>query len=129
MKRPGPYQLQAAIAACHAEAPSIAETDWAQILTLYDLLLAMQPSPIVRLNRAVVVAQLHGAETALAEVAAIADALGDYHLLHAVRGHLLHELGNEEEARAAQLRAAELTTNVAEQSLLRSRIQLLQSND
>jgi RNA polymerase sigma-70 factor (ECF subfamily) len=129
MRRPGPYQLQAAIAACHAEAPSVGDTDWAQILALYDLLLALQQSPIVRLNRAVAVARVHGAESALAEVDAVADALGGYHLLHAVRGELLHELGNQEQACAAQLRAAELTSNVAEQTLLRRRIQLLQADD
>jgi RNA polymerase sigma-70 factor (ECF subfamily) len=123
--RPGPYQLQAAIAACHVEAPSFAETDWAQILALYDLLLAVQPSPVVRLNRAVVLARVHGAEIALAEVDAIADALDGYHLLHAIRGQLLHHLGNQEQARAAQLRAAELTANTAEQALLRRRIELV----
>jgi RNA polymerase sigma-70 factor (ECF subfamily) len=123
MRRPGPYQLQAAIAACHAEAHSFADTDWVQILTLYDLLLGMQPSPIVRLNRAVAVGRVQGAETALAEVDAIAPALDRYHLLHAIRGQLLHELGNQEQARAAQLRAAELTANTAEQALLQRRIE------
>jgi RNA polymerase sigma factor (sigma-70 family) len=121
--RPGPYQLQAAIAACHAEATRFADTDWAQILTLYDLLLAMQPSPIVRLNRAVVLARVYGAQTGLAELEAVADVLDGYHLLHAVRGQLLHELGNQKQARAAQLRAAELTANTAEQALLRRRIE------
>jgi RNA polymerase sigma-70 factor (ECF subfamily) len=127
MHRPGPYQLQAAIAACHAEARRFADTDWAQILTLYDLLLTMQPSPIVRLNRAVALGRVCGAETALAEVDAVADALDGYHLLHAIRGQLLHQLGNQEQARAAQLRAAELTANTAEQALLQSRIELLQA--
>jgi RNA polymerase sigma-70 factor (ECF subfamily) len=127
MRRPGPYQLQAAIAACHAEAPSFADTDWVQILTLYDLLLVMQPSPIVRLNRAVALGRVQGAEAALAEVDAIADALDRYHLLHAIRGQLLHELGDQEQARAAQLRAVELTANTAEQALLQRRIDLLQA--
>jgi RNA polymerase sigma factor (sigma-70 family) len=127
MHRPGPYQLQAAIAACHADAPRFADTDWAQILTLYDLLLAMQPSPIIRLNRAVALAQVYGAETALAEVAAVAVALDGYHLLHAIRGQLLHELGDQEQAHAAQLRAAELTANTAEQALLHRRIELIQT--
>ena len=124
---PGPYQLQAAIAACHVEAPRFADTDWAQILTLYDLLLAIQRSPIVRLNRAVVLARVHGAEAALAEVDAVAETLDNYHLLHAIRGQLLHELGDQEQARAAQLRAAGLTANTAEQALLRRRIELLQA--
>lgn len=127
MHRPGPYQLQAAIAACHAETLRFADTDWAQILTLYDLLLAVQPSPVVRLNRAVVLARVFGAETALAQVDAVANALDDYHLLHAIKGQLLHELGNQEQARAAQLRAAELTANTAEQALLRRRIAHLQA--
>jgi RNA polymerase sigma-70 factor (ECF subfamily) len=125
MHRPGPYQLQAAISACHAEAPTFADTDWVQILTLYDLLLAHQPSPIVRLNRAVAVGRVQGPEAALAEVEAIAAALDSYHLLHAVRGQLLHELGDQEQARSAQLRAAELTANTAEQALLQRRIELL----
>jgi RNA polymerase sigma-70 factor (ECF subfamily) len=123
--RPGPYQLQAAIAACHAEAPSFGDTDWAQILVLYDLLLGVMPSPVVRLNRAVAVARVHGAAAGLAELDAVADALAGYHLLHALRGQLLHELGNQEQARAAQLRAAELTSNHAEQTLLRRRIEVL----
>jgi RNA polymerase sigma-70 factor (ECF subfamily) len=126
VQRPGPYQIQAAIAAGHAEASSFADTDWAQILTLYDLLIAIQASPIVRLHRAVVLARVHGAGPALVEVDSIADSLSGYHLLHAVRGHLLHELGNQEQAHAAQLRAAELTVNPAEQALLRRRIQDIQ---
>jgi RNA polymerase sigma-70 factor (ECF subfamily) len=124
MRRPGPYQLQAAIVACHADAARFADTDWAQILVLYDLLLGFQPSPIVRLHRAVAVARVHGPAAALAELDVIADALGRYHLLHAVRGTLLHELGEDEQARAAQLRAAELTQNVAEQAILRRRAAL-----
>jgi RNA polymerase sigma factor (sigma-70 family) len=122
LRRPGPYQLQAAIAACHAEAPRFADTDWAQILVLYDMLLGLAPSPIVRLNRAVAVARVHGPAAGLAAVDALDGALADYHLLHAIRGRLLHELGDQEQARAAELRAAELTANRAEQSLLRRRI-------
>ena len=124
MRRPGPYQLQAAIAACHTEAPRFADTDWAQILVLYDLLLELAPSPIVRLNRAVAVARVHGPAAGLAEVDVLDGVLAGYHLLHAIRGRLLHELGDQEEARAAELRAAELTANRAEQSLLRRRIGL-----
>jgi RNA polymerase sigma-70 factor (ECF subfamily) len=124
MGRPGPYQLQAAIAACHAEARRFADTDWAQILVLYDLLVALQPSPIVRLNRAVAVARVLGPAAALAELDALTGVLDRFHLLHAIRGWLLHELGDREQARAAQLRAAELTANRSEQALLRRRIQL-----
>jgi RNA polymerase sigma factor (sigma-70 family) len=122
MRRPGTYPLQAAIAACHAEAPRFADTDWAQILVLYDLLLELAPSPIVRLNRAVALARVHGPAAGLVEVDPLNDALAGYHLLHAIRGRLFHELGDQEQARAAELRAAELTANPAEQSLLRRRV-------
>jgi RNA polymerase sigma-70 factor (ECF subfamily) len=122
--RPGPYQLQAAITACHAEAARFADTDWAQILVLYDMLVALQPSPIVRLHRAVAVAHVLGPEVALRELDPLAGVLDGFHLLHAIRGWLLHELGDRERARAAQLRAAELTANRSEQALLRRRIQL-----
>jgi RNA polymerase sigma-70 factor (ECF subfamily) len=124
MRRPGPYQLQAAIAACHAQAPHFADTDWAQVLVLYDLLLALAPSPVVRLNRAVAVAHVHGAAAALAELDALSDSLAGYHLLHAIRGWLLHELGDQAQARAEELRAAELTANRAELALLRRRVGL-----
>jgi predicted RNA polymerase sigma factor len=121
LRRPGPYQLQAAIAACHAEAPRFADTDWAQVLVLYDLLLAPAPSPIVRLHRAVALGRVQGPAAALAELDALGGALDGYHLPHAVRGYLLHQLGDEEQARAAELRAAALTANRAEQALLRRR--------
>jgi RNA polymerase sigma-70 factor (ECF subfamily) len=124
--RPGPYQFQAAIAACHAEAPSFADTDWAQVLVLYDMLMIVAPSPIVRLHRAVAIAQVHGAEAALGELDAIAGPLSGYHLLHAVRGRVLEELGDPDQARDEQLRAAELTANRAEQALLRRRIGALE---
>jgi RNA polymerase sigma-70 factor (ECF subfamily) len=124
MGRPGAYQLQAAIAACHAEARDFDDTDWAQILVLYDLLLAAAPSPIVRLHRAVAVAQVHGAAAALGELDELGQTLDSFHLLHAIRGRLLHELGDREQARAAQLRAAQLTMNTSEQALLRRRIEL-----
>jgi RNA polymerase sigma-70 factor (ECF subfamily) len=124
MRRPGPYQLQAAIAACHAEARRFADTDWAQILVLYDLLLALTASPIVRMNRAVALARVQGPSAALAELDALAEPLAGYHLMHAIRGRLLHELGDREQARAEELRASELTANRAEQALLRRRIAL-----
>ncbi|HYW27496.1 MAG TPA: sigma-70 family RNA polymerase sigma factor, partial [Terriglobales bacterium] len=97
MRRPGPYQLQAAIAACHAEAPSWAATDWRQIVVLYDLLLRLTPSPVVRLNRAVALRWVAGSRAALAEVDALAGALDGYHLFHAARAELLQELGRGEE--------------------------------
>jgi len=120
--RPGPYQVEAAIVACHAEAESWAATDWQQIVLLYDLLLLMTPSPVVRLNRAVAVRQVEGPETALAEVNALERDLQNYHLFHAIRGELLLELSEREQARASALRALELTRNRAEQSLLARRL-------
>jgi predicted RNA polymerase sigma factor len=120
--RPGPYQVEAAIVACHAEAQSWAATDWRQIVLLYDLLLRVAPSPVVRLNRAVAVRQVDGPETALAEVNALARDLEHYHLFHAIRGELLLELSEREQARASALRALELTQNRAEQSLLARRL-------
>jgi predicted RNA polymerase sigma factor len=122
LHRPGPYQLQAAIAACHAEAASWASTDWAQIVALYDMLLRIAPSPIARLNRAVALRQVVGAEAALREVQALAAELEDYHLWHAVYAELAQEVGQRELARAAELRALELTHNPAEQSLLKRRL-------
>jgi RNA polymerase sigma-70 factor (ECF subfamily) len=122
MRRPGPYQLQAAIAACHAEAPSWEETDWPQIVALYDLLLRLAPSPVVRLNRAVALRAVAGPEAALAEVDALAAELDGYHLFHATRAELLFELGRREQSRAAELRAIGLTANRAERSLLERRL-------
>jgi len=120
--RPGPYQLQAALAACHAEAATWETTDWPQILALYDLLLSMQPSPVIRLNRAVAVRYVVGVREALVEVEALARPLDGYHLFHAVRGSLLLEQGRLQEAKVAELRALELTHNQAEQSLLLHRL-------
>jgi RNA polymerase sigma factor (sigma-70 family) len=122
LQRPGPYQVEAAIVACHAEAESWAATDWRQIVLLYDLLLQMRPSPVVRLNRAVALRQVAGPEAALAEVNALAQDLDHYHLFHAIRGELLLELSYREQARASALRALELTQNRAEQSLLARRL-------
>jgi len=120
--RPGPYQLQAAIAALHAEAPSFEETDWEQIVALYTLLLLHQPSPVVRLNRAIALRHLRGPAAALAEVDALASELGAYHLFHATRAELLRDLGRFEEARAADQAALGLTQNPAERELLRQRL-------
>ncbi|GCE12183.1 RNA polymerase sigma factor [Tengunoibacter tsumagoiensis] len=120
--RPGPYQVQAALAACHAEATSWQETDWQQILALYDLLLTMAPSPVVRLNRAVALRYVAGPVAALNEVEALTRDLEGYHRFHAIRGAFLLELGRSEHARAAELRAITLTNNQAEQILLRQRL-------
>lgn len=122
LQRPGPYQVEAAIVACHAEAESWAATDWRQIVLLYDLLLHMRPSPVVRLNRAVALRQVAGLEAALAEVNALAQDLENYHLFHSIRGELLLELGYREQARASALRALTLTQNRAEQGLLARRL-------
>ncbi|OGO73837.1 MAG: RNA polymerase subunit sigma-24 [Chloroflexi bacterium RIFCSPLOWO2_12_FULL_71_12] len=123
LKRPGPYQLQAAIAAVHAEAPAWEATDWPQILRLYDALLAASGgSPVVRLNRAIALRQVAGPELALCEVDAIADDLDRYHLLHATRAELLRDLGRADDARDADRRALELTDNPAERVLLEERI-------
>ena len=122
-RRPGRFQLQAAIAAVHSEAATWADTDWAQLLVLYDVLAGLDPSPVIRLNRAVVLAQLAGPAAALAEVEALRGALESYHLLHATRAELLRRLGRHDDARAADRRALELTGNDAERSLLRHRLE------
>jgi RNA polymerase sigma factor (sigma-70 family) len=120
---PGPYELQAAIAACHARATTAEATDWAAIVTLYDLLAERLPSPVIELNRAVAVSMADGPAAALPLVEALAEepALRRYHLLHAVRGDLLARLGRPAEARAAFEQAAALTTNEQEQALMRRR--------
>jgi RNA polymerase sigma factor (sigma-70 family) len=119
----GPYALQAAIAACHARAPTYADTDWHRIVALYDALAQLAPSPIVELNRAVAVSMAFGPAAALDLVDALAgDArLRTYHLLPSVRGDLLSKLGRFEEARAEFSRAAGLARNARESSLLLGR--------
>jgi RNA polymerase sigma-70 factor (ECF subfamily) len=119
---PGPYQLQAAIAAMHAEARSWDETNWPDIVGLYDLLLSLTPSPVVRLNRAIALRHTAGPRVALAEVDATAEALDSYYLLHATRAELLRELAQEPAARAALERALSLTENPAERALLQRRL-------
>jgi RNA polymerase sigma-70 factor (ECF subfamily) len=122
MGRTGRYQLQAAIAACHTAAPTWEETDWLQIVTLYDLLVRRDPSPVVRLNRAVALSHLEGPAAALQELDRFADALSMYHLLHSTRGYLLRALGRDAEAADAYRTALRLATNPVEQDLLRTRI-------
>lgn len=120
---PGPYELQAAIAACHARAARAEDTDWARIVAIYDLLLACLPSPVVRLNRAVALGMAQGPAAALPEVDALMQeaALARYHLLHAVRGDLLFKLGRMAEAREAFEQAASMTANERERALMRQR--------
>ncbi|MFE2525797.1 RNA polymerase sigma factor [Streptomyces sp. NPDC059382] len=116
----GPYSVQAAIAGCHAAAVRYEDTDWATIVALYGRLLVLVPSPVVELNRAVAVSMAEGPEAALPLVEALADepALASYHLLPSVRGDLLERLGRGEEARVEFERAASLTRNARERSLL-----------
>jgi RNA polymerase sigma-70 factor (ECF subfamily) len=122
LHRSGPYQLQAAIAACHAEARTWPETDWRQIVALYDALLELMPSPVVELNRAIARRHRDGAQAALADVERLADALDSYYLFHATRAELLRDLGREGDARVALERALELTANPAERALLQRRL-------
>ena len=122
LRRTGPYQIQAAIAACHAEASSWRETDWQQILQLYDALFELAPSPVVQLNRAIARRYVDGPEAALTDVEELAAPLDNYYLFHATRAELLRDLAREPEARVALIRALELTGNPAERALLRRRI-------
>ncbi|MFC3578303.1 RNA polymerase sigma factor [Streptomyces yaanensis] len=120
---PGPYALQAAIAACHAQAYTYEETDWPRIATLYGLLAARSPSPVVELNRAVAVSMAEGPGPALEIVDRVAaePALREYHLLPSVRGDLLARLGRTQEARTEFRRAASLARNERERKLLEER--------
>ena len=119
----GPYALQAAIAACHARAPTAADTDWTRILALYDALAQLMPSPVVELNRAVAVSMVFGPAAGLELVNALAAEarLSEYHLLPSVRGDLLEKLGCFAEARAEFGRAAALAKNGRERALLLGR--------
>jgi RNA polymerase sigma-70 factor (ECF subfamily) len=121
--QPGPYQIQAAINAVHSDAPTAQATDWAQVVQLYDQLLAYDPSPLVALHRAVAVAETDGPQAALAIVISLD--LQPYYLLHAVRGELLHRLGRDREAATAYQAAIERTANTAEQDHLRRSLQAL----
>ncbi len=121
---PGRFGVQAAIAALHALAPSYAETDWPQILTLYDVLVRIWPSPVVALNRAVAVAEVHGPEVALAQVEELErdSGLAGYRYLPATKADLLHRLGRDAEAVEAYRAALALSDNTAEQEFLADRI-------
>lgn len=125
----GPYCLQAAIAAVHAEAPSVEATDWAQIVGLYDVLQGAAPSPVIELNRAVALAMRDGAEAGLRQVEAILERgeLGDYHLAHAARADLNRRLGRWGEARSAYQRALQLSQQGADRLFLERRLAELPS--
>jgi RNA polymerase sigma-70 factor (ECF subfamily) len=124
LRQPGPYQIQAAIAARHAAAPDYQHTDWPQIRGLYDQLLLRTPSPVVRLNRAVATRFAIGPAAALAEIEPLAADLDGYRLFHAVRAEVLTDLGDHEQARTANERALALAANPAERELLARRLSL-----
>jgi RNA polymerase sigma-70 factor (ECF subfamily) len=127
-RRFGPYCLQAAIAAVHAEAPSIEETDWVQIVGLYDVLLRAWPSPVIELNRAAAISRRDGPMAGLTLVEAIlarGDLL-DYHLAHSARAEFCRQLGRVEQARAAYERALELTQQAPERRFIEARLRSLE---
>ncbi|SMD24079.1 RNA polymerase sigma factor [Kibdelosporangium aridum] len=123
----GPYQIQAAIAAVHAEARKVEDTDWPQILALYDVLDRLAPGPMVTLNRIVAVAMVHGPAVALQQLSTAAQdpALADHHRVHAVRAHLLDLAGDADTARTEYELAARRTLSLPEQRYLRSRAEAL----
>jgi RNA polymerase sigma-70 factor (ECF subfamily) len=123
--RPGPYQVQAAIAALHSRAEKAEDTDWREIELLYGLLEQMQPSPVVRLNRAVAVSKVRGPEAALAMVDPLADRLDNYFHFHGLRGGLLMQLGRDAEAREAFGRAIALANTAAEAAHIRMHLDRL----
>jgi RNA polymerase sigma-70 factor (ECF subfamily) len=116
---PGPYEIQAAIAAVHSDASTAAATDWSQIVQLYDLLLAFTPTPVVALNRAIAVGEVDGASPALAILDGLD--LDNFHLYHAARADLLQRLHRDDEAVVAYDRALELATNSVERDHLQRR--------
>lgn len=123
--QPGPYALQAAIAAVHADAATSQDTDWVQIVALYDLLVQHVPTAVVRLNRAVAMAFAHGWQVGLDAMDTLDEALASYHLYHSARADLLRRLGKTREARRAYERARELCENQAERHFLERRIRML----
>jgi len=118
---PGRYQILAAIGAVHTSARDVRDTDWSQVVALYDQLVQLDPSPIIALNRAIAVAELDGPEVALAAVDRLEDTLADYDPYHAARADLLRRLGRSKESRAAYDKAIELAGNTAEIAYLTRR--------
>ena len=131
VRRVGPFQLQAAIAAVHAEAPSSDQTDWGEIAGLYDVLLRLDPSPVIELNRAAAIAMRDGPEHGLALIDAILvrGDLTDYHLIHAARADLLRRLGRIEEASTSYRRTLELVTEEPERRLVERRLRELSARE
>ncbi|HET7685219.1 MAG TPA: RNA polymerase sigma factor [Candidatus Limnocylindria bacterium] len=125
--RPGRYQVQAAIVACHAVAPTYEQTDWAEIIALYDALLRLEPTPVVALNRAVARAERDGPAAALADLEPLRPRLERWHLFHAARGELLRRLGRIDEARDATRWALALVVNPGERRTLERRLSQLGS--
>jgi RNA polymerase sigma-70 factor (ECF subfamily) len=124
-RRPGPYQVQAAIAALHARAARPEDTDWAEIDLLYQALERLQPSPVVTLNRAVAVSKLRGPAEALAMIEPLEERLSGYFYFHGLRGGLLMQLGRDREARTAFDRAIALAGNAAEAAHIRMHLDKL----
>ena len=118
---PGRYQILAAINAVHTSARDVRDTDWSQVVALYDQLVRLDPSPIIALNRAIAVAELDGPEVALAAVDRLEDKLAGYHAYHATRADLLRRLGRSQKSRAAYDKAIELAGNTAETAYLTRR--------
>ena len=125
-RRPGAYRLQAEIAACHARAPRPEDTDWPEIATLYGRLAALQPSPVVELNRAAAVAMADGPESGLRMLEPLQPDLDRYHLFHSAKADLLRRAGRTDDAVEAYRRALDLTTNDAERRFLERRLTALQ---
>ena len=123
--QPGPYQIQAAINAVHADADSFEATDWSQILALYDQLLAITATPVVAMNRAIALGEVEGPGAALDVLDALG--LGEYHLYHAARADLLRRLGRQEEASQAYARAAALAPTDAERTFLTDRLETIRA--
>jgi len=121
---PGRYQILAAINAVHTSAREARDTDWSQVLALYDQLVRLDPSPIIALNRSVALAELDGPEAALAAIDCLEDKLAGYHVYYATRADLLRRLGRSHESRAAYDKAIELAGNTAETAALTRRGQL-----
>jgi RNA polymerase sigma-70 factor (ECF subfamily) len=123
--QPGPFQLQAAIQAVHCEANSFEATDWPQIVTLYDHLFSLMPTPVVALNRSIAIGEIEGPGALLAALDAIAPDLDNYHLMHAARGSALRRLGRREAAKAAYVRAAHLAATETDRRFLAQQIEEL----